>query len=82
MQSSNVFDKVRGVIAETFSYPEADIDRDTVADDVSGWDSLSHTILMIRLQTALGVDIPEQVAAEANTVGELADRLAALHGPA
>lgn len=78
MNNSEVFKKVRDVIAETFNFPVSDIDRDTVADDVSGWDSLSHTILMIRLQTVLSIEIPESVAAESETVGELSDALSAI----
>lgn len=78
MTKSEVFEQVRSVIAETFTFPVNEIDRDTVADDVSGWDSLSHTILMIRLQTVLGIEIPEAVAAESETVGELSDALSAI----
>ncbi len=78
MNNAQVFETVRKVIADTFSFPEGEIDRDTVAEDVSGWDSLSHTILMIRLQNALNIKIPEEVAAEASNVGDLADRLTQL----
>ena len=78
MNDDKVFEKVQAVVADTFGCSVGDIDRSTTADDVSGWDSLSHTILMIRLQTALGITIPEQVAAEAETVGALSDRLADL----
>ncbi len=76
MNDTEVFETVRNLVAETFNCSVSDIDRSTTADDVSGWDSLSHTILMIRLQTALGIQIPEQIAAEAETVGVLSDRLA------
>lgn len=76
MNDTEVFERVRALVAETFNCSVSDIDRTTTADDVSGWDSLSHTILMIRLQTALGIKIPEQTAAEAETVGELSDQLA------
>lgn len=76
MNDAEVFETVRTLVAETFNCSVADVDRSTTADDVSGWDSLSHTILMIRLQTALGIKIPEQTAAEAETVGDLSDRLA------
>ena len=69
---------VRRVIAETFGIPEAAIDRTTTAEDVDGWDSLSHTILMVRLGRALGIEIPEAVAAEVANVGALADAVEAL----
>ena len=68
---------VARVIAETFGVDAARITRATTAEDVDGWDSLSHTILMVRLGRALGVAIPE-AAADAATVGDLVDALDAL----
>ncbi|MCJ2035234.1 acyl carrier protein [Methylobacterium sp. J-068] len=62
---------VRSVIAETFNVSPEILGDSAVADDVDGWDSLSHTILMIRLQNAFGIRIPESVAANVETVGEL-----------
>ena len=68
---------VRTVIAETFGCDPARLTRTTTADDIDGWDSLSQTILMVRLGRALGLSIPES-AAEAADVGELVDALDAL----
>lgn len=73
-----MFPKVRAVVAETFGCKPESITETTVAEDVDGWDSLRHTILMVRLQRALGISIPESVAAESATVGDLARNLAAL----
>lgn len=77
---STVQDAVRAVIAETFGVPPERLSDDTVADDVDGWDSLSHTVLMIRLQNAFGIRIPESVAAEVATVGELVTAVADIAG--
>lgn len=64
-------DAVRRVIAETFSLPPSALPDDATADDVDGWDSLTHTVLMVRLQNAFSVTVPESVASEADTVGDL-----------
>lgn len=66
---------VINTIGDTFDHPKDAIYSDTIADDVDGWDSLSHTILMIRLQNQLGMTIPESVAALSPTVGALIDNL-------
>ena len=76
--SADLDARVIAVIAETFGADPAGIGRDTTADDVDGWDSLAHTILMIRLERALGVRIDEATAAGAANVGELIDGLEAL----
>lgn len=63
------------VIAETFYVDASSIGRNTVANDVDGWDSLSHTVLMIRLEKRLGMRIDERIALKANSVGALIDAL-------
>jgi acyl carrier protein len=75
MEREAISSTVIRVISETFNYPAERITNQTIADDVDGWDSLKHTILMIRLQKALGIQIPETVAAEATSVGDLIARL-------
>ena len=73
--NDDIAGKVRALIAETFNVASSDITDDTVADDVNGWDSLGHTVLMVRLQKKLRVAIPEHVAANVQTVGELIEAL-------
>ena len=73
--NDDIAGKVRAIIAETFNVASSDITDDTIADDVNGWDSLGHTVLMVRLQKKLRVAIPEHVAANVQTVGELIEAL-------
>jgi acyl carrier protein len=72
---SDIANQVRSIIAETFNVCGSSITDLTVAHDVDGWDSLAHTILMIRLQRHLGVHIPEEIATNARSVGELIEAL-------
>ncbi|RJF89466.1 acyl carrier protein [Oleomonas cavernae] len=58
-------------IASTFDIETGDIADTTIADEVDGWDSLSHTVLMIRIGKRLGGSVPESVAAQAANVGEM-----------
>lgn len=67
--------QVRKIIAETFNVDEGEITNETTADDVDGWDSLAHTILMVRLQRNLSLTIPETLAANSETVGALIEGL-------
>ncbi|PWB84296.1 MAG: hypothetical protein C3F11_02040 [Methylocystaceae bacterium] len=62
-------------ITECFGCEADDIADDTVAADVVGWDSLGHTVLMMRIERLLGFKIPEIVAANAKDVGDLIAKL-------
>lgn len=66
-----VLARVAGVIARTFDIGPDSITASTVADDVPGWDSLSHTILTMSLEDEFGVVLPPE-AREFADVGELA----------
>jgi acyl carrier protein len=68
-------ERVRSIIAETFDVSESDITNETVRFDIDGWDSLSHTILMVRLQRHFGINIPEEVAGNVRNVGELTEAI-------
>ena len=67
--SKNTFEKLTGLIRETFSQPDVRIDQDTIAADIPGWDSLSHTILVLTVEDEFNITLPNDVA-YAN-VGEL-----------
>jgi len=75
--TDDVLRRVTEVIAETFGVDAGSIGEQTVAEDVPGWDSLSHTILTLALEEAFGVPIPPQSREFAN-VGELAATLSEL----
>lgn len=62
-------------IASTFGVDGSTIGPEATAADVEGWDSLGHTVLMIRLGKAVGRPVPEHVAAGAASVAELVDLL-------
>jgi acyl carrier protein len=74
--SSHVAEVVITTIAETFSADPKSIERQTIADDIDGWDSLGHSVLLARLARRLAISIGEDDAA-AESVGELIDRLTA-----
>lgn len=66
---------VTETIAETFGADPASISRATVTTDVDGWDSLGHSVLMVRLSRRLGFEIDDWIASESRSVGHLIDLL-------
>lgn len=77
--SEAILDRVGRVIGETFGDDSLAIGRDTVAEDVPGWDSLSHTILMLALEDEFGITMPADTKGFVN-VGALVDVIAAQTG--
>lgn len=66
---------IMAIIEETFCTDSSRVSRETTAGDIDGWDSLAHTVLMVRLEKRLGIRISEEIAAKACSVGELIDML-------
>ena len=67
---SSTLDRIAGVIRETFGVDDIDVTLETMAEDVPGWDSLSHTILILSLEEAFGIELPAETRGFAN-LGEL-----------
>lgn len=78
MSDSDVFEKIRAVMAATFHLsPDAIITRETTSADVDGWDSLSHSILIMNVEDAFGAELPSDAIYDLANVGQLADLVAA-----
>jgi len=71
--ADEIFAKLSNIIRDTFDAPDAEIAPDTIAIDIPGWDSLSHTILILTVEERFGVHfVPGQ---SFENVGELADAI-------
>ncbi|WP_201552388.1 acyl carrier protein [Psychrobacter immobilis] len=76
MKQEEVMQLVSNAIEDTFMVDASEITGDTVAMDISGWDSLSHTILLSNIEDA----IDQTLAIDDlnfNNVGELVDIITA-----
>ena len=72
------FEVFAALVEDTFDRPAGSVHRTTRCDDVSGWDSLGHSVLLSRLSKRHRIAITEADAARAETVGSFHDRVAAL----
>lgn len=76
MSGEPVLDRVRKVMVQTFRVPaDVAIERETTSADIDGWDSLSHSLLIMNIEEEFGVDLPFDRVYELQNVGELADLL-------
>ncbi len=72
--SDEVLARIAEVIRETIGDESLVVTRETIADDVAGWDSLSHTVIVLAIGDAFGIVLPPNTRAFAN-VGELVDKV-------
>jgi len=73
MANPETISQMLPVFHEVFDDDKLVIAPATSADDVEGWDSLSHIRLMVAIETVFNVRIRAPEAAKLNNVGELAD---------
>jgi acyl carrier protein len=73
MTDRDVWDRMLDIMRETFDDDTIEVTRDSTAEDVDGWDSLSHIELIVALEAAFGVQFRTGEIAGLRTVGDLAD---------
>lgn len=69
----DVLQRLAAVISARFEDARGQVTRETTADDVRGWDSLSHAFLLLDVEQDFGLEIPPAAGVEVANVGELAD---------
>lgn len=75
MTELQLWDGVVGVLRETFDDSRLEVARETTADDVEGWDSLSNVELIVALESKFGVRFHTGEIARMRNVGELVDAI-------
>jgi acyl carrier protein len=51
---TNTLEKLNQVFQDLFDDDELEVNRDTQAEDVEGWDSVTHVSLMIKVEKVFG----------------------------
>ncbi|MCK4797446.1 MAG: acyl carrier protein [Spirochaetes bacterium] len=67
---SEIFDKVKSIIAERLSVDESKIDNGASFIEDLGADSLDTVELIMQLEEAFDIQIPDEDAEKISTVGE------------
>jgi acyl carrier protein len=52
---TNTLEKLNQVFQDLFDDDELEVNRDTQAEDVEGWDSVTHVSLMIKVEKVFGL---------------------------
>ena len=73
MEKTQVYSKLITVFREVFDEDELNLTPQTTAEDVDGWDSLSHIRLVLAVSKAFGVKFSASEIGNLKNVGEFAD---------
>jgi acyl carrier protein len=68
------------IIADTFGGGTAGLGPESVADDIDGWDSVSHTMLMLALEDRFGVTLAFEETVRLPNLAALADHILSKRG--
>ncbi|OAF15457.1 acyl carrier protein [Bradyrhizobium centrolobii] len=73
MEKAEVYSKLTAVFQDVFDEDDLTLTPHTTADDVDGWDSLSHIRLVLAVSKAFGVKFSASEIGGLKNVGEFAD---------
>jgi acyl carrier protein len=74
LAEDDILRRVSAVMRTTFGLPASYVaSAETTSADIDGWDSLSHSILILGIEEQFGVELPMDKAFELHDVGELMD---------
>ena len=72
MEEPQLYNKLTAIFREVFDEDELNVTPQTTADDVDGWDSLSHIRLVLAVSKAFGVKFSASEIGNLKNVGEFA----------
>jgi len=67
----NTLERLQAVMRGVFLDDSLVVGASTTALDVDGWDSLSHSMLMLEIEQAFGIELDLAEAGRCANVGEL-----------
>lgn len=73
MSREEVLSKLQDIIRDVFDDEDIEINEETVALDVDGWDSLAHITLMETIEGEFDVDFSMKEIVSVKNVGQIVD---------
>jgi acyl carrier protein len=73
MANIETMETLTGVFRQVFDDPEIVLTPATTADDIEGWDSLSHINLIVAVETQFNIRFKQKEVLSFKNVGDLAN---------
>lgn len=67
------YERLNKIFAEVFDNQALTVDDNTVAQDIDGWDSLTHMELVAAIEEKFGIEFEMKELQELSNVGRLVD---------
>lgn len=77
MNDEAILERLQEIMADVFDEDDLVVTRDTTAEDVEEWDSLSHIRLMVAIEREFHVKFTNAEIESLESVGDLVDKLKA-----
>ena len=71
MSEAEGLQKLGDVIRAQFDQPDLPISRDTTADNVAGWDSIAHAMLLMNIEIDFDIRFDPSEVLDLEMVGDL-----------
>ena len=75
--SETTLERIQEIMADTFDLDDLAITRETTAEDVEEWDSLSHIRLVVAIERKFKIKFTNAEIESLGNVGELVDTVEA-----
>ena len=75
MERSEILAKVEEIFREELELDDLILTDETTAEDVEGWDSLSHIQLVAAMEEAFGIEFSSREILSWDNVGDLIDSI-------
>ena len=75
MERSEILKRVEEIFREELGQSNLIITDDTTAEDVEGWDSLSHVQLVAVMEDAFGIEFSSREILSWDNIGDLIDSI-------
>ena len=72
MEEGQIYQRLNAIFVDVFDDDELVLKPESTADDVDGWDSLSHIRLIISVEKAFKIKFSASEVGKLKNVGELA----------
>lgn len=73
MNKEKVLEKINDVFKEIFDDETLEVDENTTANDVEGWDSLTHINIIASVEKEFNIDFSTKEVISMKNIGDMVD---------